>query len=241
MRKIISPLRQITQELWDNNIKLIDHGHMVLEIGCGNKNYIKTLVEQKGANWTGLDANKSSLASYIGTVNKIPFDSNSFDIVICSQSIEHWYEFGTTFDQGLSEILRVLKSDGLFFVDFPLYLHGHPIFMLGRENYISQLFQTSSWAVQKKEHYFPQTPYYTWNGKRKKYANEWICQKIIKAKRKSSQIMFFLLKKSSSKYDPIHSLARQKVNICFFELLRCYKYFRQHINSLLIRIWKQNK
>jgi len=43
--------------------------------------------------------------------------------------MEHWYEYGVTWDMAFSEINRVLKVGGKFMANAPVYYHGHPYFM----------------------------------------------------------------------------------------------------------------
>lgn len=56
--------------------------------------------------------------------NSLPFEENTFDVVVSSSHIEHEPYFWLSF----LEILRVLKSDGLFFLNTPTngYFHRFP-------------------------------------------------------------------------------------------------------------------
>ena len=239
-KRDVSPLRKYVNELTFRRSSFIVEGAKLLEIGCGNIDILRNLTEEKGGIWVGLDP-KNSIATHRETVKNIPFKDNYFDLVVCSQSIEHWYEFITTFDEGLSEIHRVLKLGGLFFIDFPIHLHGHHVFMLGRGNLIYNLFDTSAWAIKKEEKHIPEKPYYTWNGIRRKYADEWLCQKIIKVKRKPAYEVSFLLKKNHPRYNPVHSFFRQKADRCLFKVLGHYKYLRRGIDTVLSGNWKRKK
>ena len=160
-----SPLRNCLEVLLENRGKIIKQDDMVLEIGCGHITKIRDKVKKSGGIWFGVDPNPLSVATHYGSVKQLPFPRDEFDIVIASQSIEHWYEHCVTFDEGLKEIHRVLKPGGIFFVDYPIYLHGHYIFMLGIIKAINKLFNTESWDVIKNENwrknFSPLEPYYS--------------------------------------------------------------------------------
>ena len=51
-----------------------------------------------------------------GSVEQLPFASESFDIVITVLSLHHWKEKG----KGISEIYRVLKKEGRIIIGDPL-------------------------------------------------------------------------------------------------------------------------
>ena len=234
-----SAIRNCINTLLNIKKDLIHKGYNVLEIGPGHIGQIKNFVDQKGGTWFGIDPNQDSIANFKGSVDKIPFGKNFFDIVFASQSIEHWYEFSVTFDKGLSEIHRVLKPQGLFFLDFPIYLHGHLIFMLGENRSINRLFESKSWTIEEVEDwrkdYSPLKPYFTWDGTRKKYSNEYICEKIIRKKNKSAYIRGFLVRKNNEKYFYIHSLKTRVFEKIFFTFLRFYKYFRIRLDILFFK------
>jgi ubiquinone/menaquinone biosynthesis C-methylase UbiE len=215
------------------NCHLFKEDSKVLEIGCGNVDLIRKLVRGRRGHWYGLDPNPSSIASHVGSVKKIPFDDNYFDVVFSSQSIEHWYQSTTTFDEGLGEIHRVLKTGGIFLIDFPIFLHGHYIFMLGKENIINRLFTSPSWIIEKNEDWrknpAPLAPYYTWNGKRTKYVDEWICQQLLKREFKSAYLKSLLLRKHNAVYDNIESDCKQNGDKLVFKILNFYKRSRRYI------------
>lgn len=96
----------------------------VLNIGIGDGYFEKSL-QQKGWNIQTLDPNEAvikkmialEIKAYQGYIEKMPFESESFDFVVASEVIEH-----LTDDQrqkGLSEIRRVLKKNGIFLGTVP--------------------------------------------------------------------------------------------------------------------------
>lgn len=94
----------------------------LLDIGCGNKPYEKML-EGKLSEYTGCDIIQSDLnkVDILSVADDIPLDSETFDTVISTQTIEHVENH-----QGLvNEAYRLLKPGGYFIVSGPLYWHLH--------------------------------------------------------------------------------------------------------------------
>lgn len=125
---IFNPFYFSRKEIY-NGIKLYAQ-HIkgrVLDVGCGNKpyqhlfnvsEYVGVDIEKSGHNHAGEDIN----IYYDG--NKLPFDDNSFDSVVCFEVLEHVFNP----DVFLSEINRVLKIGGnaLFTVPFIWDEHEQP-------------------------------------------------------------------------------------------------------------------
>ena len=225
-----SSIRNCVNAIIEKRSQIINNNDLVLEIGCGYQRQLRDMVVSQGARWYGLDPRRDSIATNIGSAKKIPFKDKYFDAVFASQSMEHWYERGTTFDEGLKEIHRVLKLEGYFSIDSPIYLHGHKIFMLSRETKINQMFDTSSWKLIENEdwrkNYYPLSPYYTWLGKRKKHSNELYCQKILKQMSASAYIKSVLVKKKSDRYHNINTRFQRISHKLLHILLMYYKSIR---------------
>lgn len=79
----------------------------VLEIGIGNKlvsNYLKSV----GTNVITCDFDKSLVPDVVANVLKLPFKNSSFDIVLCSEVLEHLpFKY---FLKALKQINRVTKN-----------------------------------------------------------------------------------------------------------------------------------
>lgn len=98
----------------------------ILDIGCGIGN-ILSLLKKQGFDWLyGLEYDKiiakeaknriaESIHIISGDAQKLSFKSNSFDICICYDVIEHVPQPDTT----LKEIYRVLKLGGMLYIRFP--------------------------------------------------------------------------------------------------------------------------
>lgn len=80
----------------------------VLDIGCGKGAIINELqIKYPNYQFIGVDPTFESDNIKKGSVYKIPFEDKSFDIVMSFEVLQHTY-----LKEALSEIYRVLKSDG---------------------------------------------------------------------------------------------------------------------------------
>lgn len=97
----------------------------LLEIGTADGTTIKYYKQKFLGKTYGIDVSKKVLkkaAKYLDEVkvcdlnkDKIPYNNNSFNIVICSEVIEHIYDT----DRLLQEIKRILKKDGVLIISTP--------------------------------------------------------------------------------------------------------------------------
>lgn len=95
----------------------------ILDVGCGTKPYKNffTYSEYIGLEFdTGIDSDKK-LADYFYDGKVFPFDSGSFDSVICNQVLEHIFEP----QEFLKEINRVLKPNGKLLITVPFVWDEH--------------------------------------------------------------------------------------------------------------------
>lgn len=152
-----SPIRKCVSAAQEANLHSLA-GKQLLEIGFGKHSIPRRLVTSAGGTWTGIepmmDRNvKAALGQGgFGHVADIPFDDETFDIVVGIQTLEHWAEplpdpaLETGYDKGLQEIHRVLKSGGSIYFDAPIHLHGHEMFIMGDLDRIEALFDSSMWS-----------------------------------------------------------------------------------------------
>ena len=102
---------------------------IVLDIGCGNKpyeRYIRSLTKRAdGKGYVGCDVAQSSdfRVDFLCDATKIPLESESFNIVICTQVLEHVYDF----ENVILEAYRLLKPEGVLIVSAPLVWPHHEI------------------------------------------------------------------------------------------------------------------
>lgn len=98
----------------------------VLDVGCGLRPYEYFFSHCK---YTGIDVEQSGRKTEDKKPDKyydgssIPFESSSFDIVICTQVIEHCLDSKRL----LSEIHRILRPTGKIFLTVPFMWGEHEI------------------------------------------------------------------------------------------------------------------
>jgi SAM-dependent methyltransferase len=95
----------------------------ILDVGSYDVNGTLKPIFQQGI-YTGLDMEKGPNVDIVAPSSNVPFDNNYFDIVISSSCFEHDDFFWLTF----LEMCRVVKSDGLIYVNAPSAgpYHGYP-------------------------------------------------------------------------------------------------------------------
>jgi ubiquinone/menaquinone biosynthesis C-methylase UbiE len=94
----------------------------LLDIGCGNKPYLKWQLEQN-CEVTGCDIEQSSerVVDIICPATNIPLPDNSFDTIFSSQVLEHVADHGTM----LNECYRLLKPGGHLILSAPMFWEHH--------------------------------------------------------------------------------------------------------------------
>lgn len=98
----------------------------ILDIGCGIKPYQDLF---NAASYIGIDIEDGGHSNQAKVVDKfyngvdIPYPNNSFEIVICTEVLEHVKEP----EKLLTEIKRVLKTDGQVFLTMPFVWNEHEI------------------------------------------------------------------------------------------------------------------
>jgi ubiquinone/menaquinone biosynthesis C-methylase UbiE len=123
----------------DFNRLPIDPGARILDIGCGSGRHTAAAYRIKGAHVIGADLNPEDLKEArqrlhlhdrlgehgggvwnlaAADVTRLPFTNACFDLVICSEVLEHIPDHQTA----MREVVRVLKPGRLLVVSVPRYL-----------------------------------------------------------------------------------------------------------------------
>jgi SAM-dependent methyltransferase len=152
-----SPIRKCVSAAQEANLHSLA-GKGLLEIGFGKHSIPRQLVTSAGGTWTGIEpmmerGKRAALGKGgFGHVADIPFDDETFDIVVGIQTLEHWSEplpdstLETGYEKGLREVHRVLKPGGSVYFDAPIHLHGDERFIMGDLDRIAALFDGSMWS-----------------------------------------------------------------------------------------------
>lgn len=133
------------QQKWNNK--------KILDVGCGIKPYE---VLFKNSKYIGIDIeggghkNEYKKADKYFDGKNIPFGDNFFDLVICTQVIEHTLEY----EYLLKEIYRVLKNKGTLILTAPFVWNEHEIpydFFRFTKYAHENIFKNSGFDIQKIE------------------------------------------------------------------------------------------
>lgn len=129
----------------------IKDGEQVLDVGCGEGRHSWQACKQSDCLVCALDIEEVNLkkAHHVlrlldkqeeskgkwilirGDVLSLPFKDASFDKIVCSEVLEHIPDD----HQGIRELVRVLKSDGILAVSVPSYLPEAICWKLSRDYY----------------------------------------------------------------------------------------------------------
>lgn len=110
---------------WDESMVLLTNlvnkyvadNSSVLDAGCGNGNYVIDELRKKFKSAVGIDVDQKFTSKnvcldkvVIGNLDNLPFENNSFDLVVSLWVLEHLQNPNVVF----AEINRVLKPGGFF-------------------------------------------------------------------------------------------------------------------------------
>src|SRR3954449_6383539 len=85
----------------------IPQGARVLDVGCGVKPY-EPWFRPRASSYVGVDIAENPLADVVGVVEALPLEDGSFDVVVCSQVLEHCDDPA----QAVRELRRVTAPGG---------------------------------------------------------------------------------------------------------------------------------
>jgi 2-polyprenyl-6-hydroxyphenyl methylase/3-demethylubiquinone-9 3-methyltransferase len=99
-------------------------GTRALDVGCGNGRTGGPLLMKNGASYIGVDISRTAVAAaqefgldarVIADASSLPFESGSFDFVLCMEVLEHLFRP----DLATVEIARVLRHGGIALITVP--------------------------------------------------------------------------------------------------------------------------
>jgi len=113
----------VLANLLDKIIKRETGKPKILDVGCGDGHILKPFLNRSETHGIDISKNMLQAAANLGIITSVvdleteqfPFSSNDFDIVVCSEVIEHLI----TPDNMLREINRVLRPNHCFLLTFP--------------------------------------------------------------------------------------------------------------------------
>ena len=150
-KKYVSPIRRCTmQTIKDALSECSLFSKKVLEIGCGDWDFTKTIIEEQQGKWTGVDLYRSAITSTIYNGINLPFQDETFDGILANQVLEHVHD-GAKMSPGqvISQWVRVLKRNGFLFANMPIHLHGSQNFRFGNIDSIIRMFPPRHFSFLK--------------------------------------------------------------------------------------------
>lgn len=126
---------------------------VALDVGAGSRKWRVTL-ENRGYTYKSCDIDEQfsfegkGCHDIIGSIEDLPIDDNSFDLVVCTQVLEHIREP----QQAVNELNRILRPGGVVILttNFQYGLHGapHDYFRFSRYA-LTHLFSSSGLEISK--------------------------------------------------------------------------------------------
>ncbi len=89
----------------------------ILDVGAGTGALITTIKKHKYPNIKGIDLYPKADFIIKGLITALPFQTNEFKTIFCTEVIEHLTNEQIT--QGLNEIFRVLQTNGTLIITVP--------------------------------------------------------------------------------------------------------------------------
>jgi SAM-dependent methyltransferase len=157
------PLGACMIPIVEEYLGLIKRGMTVLEIGCGSWSLIRERCNEVGAQFEGVDTERTyfgreTVATRIENLAALSFQDESIDLVIGNQTMEHWGENGCALKWGLYQCFRVCRPHGQVLMNVPIHFHGTQEFMLGDLDRLDALFAPFSSRVSFSKWGLPSDP-----------------------------------------------------------------------------------
>lgn len=112
--------------------RVLTPSNRLLEMGCGQGHILRYLVDKQllpEENISAIDQSRTAVEFVqerlpkahvsVGDIYQLEFASNSFDVALLMETIEHLEQP----EAALTEIRRVIAPDGLLYLSFPNFMH----------------------------------------------------------------------------------------------------------------------
>lgn len=103
-------------------VEIVGKYKNVLDVGCADGGFLKYYAEKhKESDLYGIDLSKEAIKMCVigdcrqGSIYKLPFDEKTFDLVTCSELMEHLEHP----EEAIKEMKRVLKENGVLAITTP--------------------------------------------------------------------------------------------------------------------------
>jgi SAM-dependent methyltransferase len=146
------PLGACMLPIVEDYLSLIGPGMRVLEVGCGAWRRVRDHCEAVGARYEGINPEADYLgvataATRLENLAALSDPAETYDVVLGTQTMEHWGENGCTLRWGLYQCFRVCKPGGRVLLNVPIHYHGTREFVLGDLDGLRRLFEPFSTRV----------------------------------------------------------------------------------------------
>lgn len=136
----------------ENAAKSASKGALVLDAGAGDSPYKKYFdhCKYEATDISIRDAHDYQEVTMVCDLTSIPVENSKYDLVLCTQVLEHVSEPGKV----LKEINRVLKKGGKLWLSTPLYYPEHEIpydYYRYTQYGLTHLFESAGFSVEKIE------------------------------------------------------------------------------------------
>ena len=115
-------LSAISESLEKARDRYVGPGSRILDVGCGNMPYVP-LLATVASDYAGADLEAGPGIRFVGPVETLAADEQSFDLVLCTQVLEHVRDPHKV----LSEVARVLRPGGYALITTHGVYPFHPI------------------------------------------------------------------------------------------------------------------
>jgi SAM-dependent methyltransferase len=124
LRQMISIQKRSINKFMKKQLSITKDNDIILDVGSGNERWKKNL-DKHELNITyiqlDLDEKRYKSLDIVGNILNLPFHENTFDHLICTEVLEHIFDYKIA----IEELFRVLKLNGKLFLTVPFMIGIH--------------------------------------------------------------------------------------------------------------------